>query len=60
MRPLSEFEIHAPGALVGDLWESWVTIVHKTCGASLDEWDMLDLESAVAEAVNHVCEKADE
>jgi hypothetical protein len=56
MIPLSEFEIHASGDIVGDLAESWVTIVHKRCGASLGEWDMIDLEDAVEQAVNHKCE----
>lgn len=59
MRPLSEFEIHAPGDLVGDFWESWVTIVHRTCGASLGEWDMLDMEAAVNQVVDHACERVE-
>jgi hypothetical protein len=55
MIPLSEFEIHAPADFVDGNWESWVTIIHKRCGASLGEWDMLDLESAVDLAVDHKC-----
>lgn len=57
MRPLTEFEIHAPSAQVGDLWESWVTIIHARCGAALGQgqWDMLDLQDAIDEAVNHRC-----
>jgi hypothetical protein len=56
MIPLSEFEIHAPGDHMGSGWESWVTIIHKACGASLGEWDMIDLEDAVDKAIDHICE----
>jgi hypothetical protein len=55
MVPLSEFEIHAP---IDDGIESWVTIIHKRCGASLGEWDMVDLEEAVSLAVDHKCPTA--
>lgn len=58
MVPLSEFEIHAPGEIVGRHQESWVTIIHKGCGASLGEWDMLDIEAAVSLAVDHRCATA--
>lgn len=56
MRPLAEFEVHSAGDIVGD---SWLALVHKTCGASIgspDGYDMIDLETAVDLAVGHVCD----
>lgn len=56
MIPLSEFEIHAPQIGDGRIDSTYVTIIHRACGASLGEWDMIDLETAVALAVDHKCE----
>lgn len=56
MVPLSEFEIHAPADYSERLGlASCVTVIHKGCGASLGEWDMVDLEAAVSLAVDHKC-----
>lgn len=56
MIPLSEFLIDAPQIADGRIESTHVTIFHSPCGASLGEWIMLDLESAVAKAVDHKCE----
>ena len=57
MRPLDEFEIHV---VCPDDWnppEAWLVIIHKTCGAKIgDDLDMVDLETAVDKAVDHVCD----
>jgi hypothetical protein len=60
MIPLADFEIHSNSDLVGDLWESWLVIVHKGCGAALGEsdgYDMIDLETAVALVTSHTCDR---
>lgn len=56
MIPLSEFEIHAPPVWDGRTESTYLIIIHKGCGASLGECDMLDLETAVDLAVDHKCE----
>jgi hypothetical protein len=55
MKPLEDFEIHAPQIGDGRIESTYLIMIHVPCAQSLGEWDMLDLQTATQTAIDHQC-----